>query len=456
MNNCDNIVAIATSHGYAGVGIIRISGNNLLAIAKILTKKSVIKPKIAYFISIYNHGGIVIDTGLLLYFASPYSFTGEDVIELQVHGSPVAMHLIIERCLNLGCRLATAGEFSKRAFLNNKIDLIQAESIIDLIHAQSMQEVYGATQSLCGTFSTLINNLKNSLIKLRTFIEASLDFPDEDIEFIANAKIKEQLQNIHNEITQLLHSTKQGVLLNNGANVVIVGRPNVGKSSLLNCLAQDELAIVTNIAGTTRDIIKQKILINGIAINLIDTAGIHDTDDVIEQIGINKAHNAINNANLCLIIIDDTIGLTRDDDIILQTIPHHVHKIFIYNKIDLTNKHFIVETVVNANKLIDTKIFLSVKKQLGIDLLRNEILHLLGFDNNNNNNEQQIYTARLRHLEAIKITYQHIELALTNWHNLEIIAEELRLAHNSLFIITGEFSSDDLLGEIFSNFCIGK
>jgi len=447
MNNQEAIVAVATPAGYAGVGVIRISGNNLLPMAQTITLTNKIKPRYCQYSHFYDSHKQEIDSGLLLFFQAPHSFTGQDVIELQCHGSPMVLQMLLKRCLELGCRLAQPGEFSRRAYLNGKLDLVQVESIIDLIHAESELSARSATRSLQGKFSQYINHISEQLIKLRMFVEASLDFPEEDIEFIAGAKINEQLQRLQTEITQLLANSNQGVLLNNGANIVIIGRPNVGKSSLLNVLANEEVAIVTALAGTTRDIIKERVVIGGVAFNLIDTAGIRETHDEVEKIGIQRALDALTNAEICLILLDDSVGITQEDKQILTKVASTIPRLFVHNKIDLTHKAATVSLLDNA-----THVFISAKANLGIDKLKEQILQLVGF----NHNPRDTFIARTRHVEAIQIALQHIATAFSNWHNLEILAEELRYAHNSLSTITGEFTSDDLLGEIFSNFCIGK
>jgi tRNA modification GTPase len=442
--NSDNIVAIATANGYAGIGVIRVSGKNLISLAEKITKKNNFFPRKTIYTDFYNDNNEVIDSGIIIYFQAPNSFTGEEVLEIQGHGSPIVLQMLIKECIKLGARIAEPGEFSRRAYLNGKIDLIQTESIIDLIHAESESSAKGALKSLKGTFSKHINNINEQLINLRMFVEATLDFPEEDIDFIANAKIKDKLEILQINIKKLLNSTRQGVILNNGANIVIVGRPNVGKSSLLNRLANEDIAIVTDIAGTTRDTIKEKIIINGVAFNLIDTAGIRDTSDTVEKIGIERAMNSIYQADLCLIIIDSTIGITNEDQDILNKIPNEVPKLFIHNKIDL------IYNTKYENSTTD--IYISAKEDIGIDLLRNAILSTIGFDNNNHD----IFIARTRHLDRVESSVMHINQAFQNWHNLELLAEELRYAHNDLSEITGEFTSDDLLGEIFSRFCIGK
>jgi tRNA modification GTPase len=461
-----NIVAISTATGYSGIGVIRISGNNLLSIAQKLTAKIEIKPRYAYYCDFKDNTDELIDSGLLLYFNAPNSFTGEDVIELQGHGSPIVLNMLLRYCIELGCRLAEPGEFSRRAYLNGKIDLVQAESIIDLINAESEAAAHSALKSLKGTFSKHIHSINEELINLRMFVEATLDFPEDDIEFIANAKIKDKLDVLQQNINLLLSNTRQGVLLNNGANIVIIGRPNVGKSSLLNALANEDIAIVTDIAGTTRDIVKEKIIINGIAFNVIDTAGIRDTSDIVEKIGIERAIHAIANAEICLVILDATIGITPEDEAILSNLPPNIPCLFVHNKIDLITgstssstmasiEATTVSTTAAATINYDsgnTHIYISAKQKVGIDLLRNAILETVGFETG----AHDVFIARTRHLSSMKQAVAHIDYAFVNWHNLELLAEELRYAHNRLSEITGEFSADDLLGEIFSRFCIGK
>ncbi len=442
----DNIVAIASANGYAGVGVIRISGTNLNHIIYELTKRVRLKPRYAHLCDLWGGDG-VLDHGLVLYFPGPNSFTGEDVLELHGHGSPLGLNLLLKRCLELGCRLAEAGEFSKRAYLNGKIDLVQAESIADLIHAKSEAGVKGALKSLKGQFSNLINEFTQELINLRMFVEASLDFPEEDIEFIADAKIYNKLSVLKTKIHQLQSSTQQGVILNNGANIVIIGRPNVGKSSLLNALANEEVAIVTDIPGTTRDIVRQSINIAGIPFNIIDTAGIRSTSDVVEQIGIKRAIAALNDADLAMIILDDSVGITNSDREILQQLPVQLNCLYVHNKIDLSGQ-------IAHSELKDgeTHIYLAARSGDGVAILHSKLLELIGWDSG----ASDVFLARTRHLEALRQTVIHLDHGFVAWRNLEILAEELRYAHNALSVITGEFSADDLLGEIFTRFCIGK
>jgi tRNA modification GTPase len=448
--NNETFSAISTAPGYSGIGIVRINGKDALAIACQITKCIQFTPKTAKLCDFYDANNCIIDSGLVLYFPGPNSFTGEDIIEFQGHGSPIALQILLNRTIELGSRMAQAGEFSHLAFLNGKVDLVQAESIIDLIHAESESSAKSAMRSLKGTFSKQITNINQQLINLRMFVEASLDFPEEDIEFINNARIHDQLQVIVNEIKLLLANTKQGVLLNNGADIVIIGRPNVGKSSLLNTLANEDIAIVTDIAGTTRDIIKEKIIINGIPFNIIDTAGIRATDDKVELIGIQKAINAIKTASICLILVDETIGITELDLEILRNINSSIPRIFVHNKIDLIPE-FKAKTL--EPKTDNTEhVFISAKNKIGINELRESILRLVGYDFN----KTDVFIARTRHLVAVNQAVNHINQAFDNWYNLEILAEELRYSHTKLSEITGTFTADDLLGEIFSSFCIGK
>ena len=449
--NKDTICAISTALGYSGIGVIRISGPNSLSFVKKITQKPYFNIKQVSYCNFYDKNNEILDYGLVIFFEKPNSFTGEDVIELQCHGSPVVLHLIINRLIELGCRQAHPGEFTQIAFLNGKIDLVQSESIIDLIHAENEAGVKGAIRSLKGNFSNQINIINEKLINLRMFVEASIDFPDEDIEFIENEKIKDKLDKIKVELTNLCKSTKQGVLINSGANIVIVGRPNVGKSSILNAIANEDIAIVTNIPGTTRDVIKEKILINNVPFNVIDTAGIRNTDDVIEKIGIEKSFAIMQLASVCLIVLDANDGITQDDEQIIKTIPNNIPKLFVHNKIDLINNNFYDIDYISANEE-KINIYISAKKNIGITQLKNKILEIVGFLNN----QENVFTARNRHLNLINKAIEHINSTSQYWESLEIIAEKLRYAHNNLSEITGAYSSDDLLGEIFSKFCIGK
>lgn len=443
----DNIVAIATSMGQAGIGVVRISGTNLAKLLKELTGKVALQPRYAYYADFYTASKEIIDSGLVIFFARPKSFTGEEVVELQAHGSPVALNMLLKRCLELKCRLAAAGEFSQRAYLNGKLDLVQAESIADLIHAESEACALGAVKSLKGEFSRKIQVINEQLINLRMYVEATLDFPEEDIEFIVSANVKAKLEVLRTAIIALLANAQQGAILNNGANVVIVGRPNVGKSSLLNALAEEEVAIVTAVAGTTRDLVRQKVIIDGVHFNIIDTAGIHATNDIVEKIGIERAIAAVTSADLCMILIDDTVGISAEDNAIISLLPIALPKVYVHNKIDLSQQ---APRVCDHDGLIE--VYLSARTKSGIELLQHKLLELVGWEAQGSN----VFIARTRHLEAMRLTVAHIEQAFNCWEQLEIVAEELRYAHSALSMITGEFSADDLLGEIFSKFCIGK
>lgn len=453
-----NIVAIATANGYAGIGIVRISGTNLINLAgdliQIKDTQPAIKPNIARFAKFYDKNAEVIDSGLLLYFKAPHSFTGEDILELQAHGSPVLLQLLVKRCLDLGCSLAGPGEFSKRAYENGKIDLLQAESIMDLIHASSEEAARSANRSLQGEFSKQIDGISQKLIYLRTFIESSIDFVDDDVQAIEQEKVKQQLGQIQNSIYKLLSSTKQGVLLNNGINLVIIGQTNVGKSTLLNTLANEEIAIVSDIHGTTRDIVKETITINGVVFNIIDTAGIRTTKDNIEQIGIEKAFSISQKADMCLVVIDATVGLTSQDEDLIAKLPANLKKIIIFNKVDLINAEQCASLATQLPETLKSSPYLAISAQakVAIDKLRELILQTIGFNSNENNT----FIARTRHLQAMQICVNHIDLAFDHWQSLEIVAEEIRLAHEALGSIIGEFTNDDLLGQIFGTFCIGK
>lgn len=477
--NSDNIVAIATGHSLtSAIGIIRISGSNLKSIVFNLTKQEYLQPRYAYYQKIYNISedfssnnsqNQLIDIALVIYFEGPKSFTGEDVLEIHAHGNHILLNNIVNSCLKLGCRMAKAGEFSQRAYLNGKLDLVQAESIADLINAQSQVEIKGALASLQGNFSKRIYTLNQHLVKLRVFVEASLDFPEEDIEFIANEKVVAQMTIIEQQMINLLSSVQQGVLLTNGAKIIIIGQPNVGKSSLFNVLADEDLAIVTDIAGTTRDLLQQQILINGVTFNLLDSAGIRDSDDIIEQIGVNKAVTALTHADICVLLIDISLYDSCTSDIlnkIKDNLSSATPLIIVFNKIDkIKDSALLQSTITSLTDLLNKKfdqhlhkvdyLAISVKEKLGLELLRQKILAAVGY---NKLDHKEVFTARNRHLNAVKASKKHLGAAvlLAQNNQLELLAEELRLAHDTLSSITGDFVADDLLGEIFSSFCIGK
>jgi len=357
------------------------------------------------------------------------------------------MQLLLDRCLSLGARLAEPGEFSRRAFLNEKIDLAQAESVADLIDAASSEAAKCALRSLRGEFSAKVNKLVESLIDLRMLVEATLDFPDEEIDYLEAAHAFQRLNNLRDQLTKIQDSARQGSLLREGMHVVLVGQPNVGKSSLLNRLAGEEVAIVTEIAGTTRDAIRQHVQIDGIPLHVIDTAGLRDTDDHVEKIGIERTWEAVDKADVALLLIDVRLGSTPDDQAILGRLPKQMKVLHIYNKIDAIEQP---ATVVKEEGSI--KIYLSAKTGEGVDFLKKELLEIVGWHPSG----EGVYMARERHLRALALAGKHLNNAVHNRDHLEFLAEELSLAQKTLGSITGEFTSDDLLGEIFTRFCIGK
>lgn len=442
------IVAIATASGRGGVGVIRLSGSHLLPIAEALSGGKTPTPRMAMYTDFLDEDGQAIDNGLMLYFAAPKSFTGEDVIELQGHGGPVVLNMLLKRCLDLGARLAEAGEFTKRAFLNNKIDLAQAESVADLIDASSQSAARSAVRSLKGVFSAYIHQLVENLIQLRMLVEATLDFPEEEIDFLAAADAKGKLQTLKDGVVQVLQSANQGAILREGMQVVLIGAPNVGKSSLLNALAGDEVAIVTNIAGTTRDTVREEILLDGVPVHIIDTAGLRETDDVVEKIGIERTEAAIEKADVALLLVDVKEGINSDSQAILDRLPEGLKRLEIHNKIDLTGEkteYVPRETSVDMIKL-------SAKTGEGLDLLKWALLQQVGWQGEN----EGLFLARERHVQALKVAQAEIGFAQDYYEMPELLAEHLRLAQIALGEITGEFTADDLLGVIFSKFCIGK
>ncbi len=449
----DTIAAIATAPGRGGVGVIRISGSNLLPFALALTGKTP-KPRYATLADFLADDGATVDTGLLLFFPGPASFTGEDVLELQGHGGPVVMQLLLGRCLDLGARLAEPGEFSRRAFLNGKMDLAQAEAVADLIDAATASAARSAVRSLQGEFSRAIGELNEELINLRMLVEATLDFPEEDIDFLQAANAFGRLQKLHEKLAEIFDRASQGKLLQSGLHVVLAGQPNVGKSSLLNRLAGDDLAIVTPIAGTTRDALRSTIQIEGIPLHIIDTAGLRETDDVVEKIGIERSWQEIERSDVVLLLTDARAGITDADRAILSRLPARLQRITVYNKIDLAGRQPERHDEHDAHGDA-IAISLSAKANVGIDLLRAELLRIAGW-----HQTEDVFIARERHLRALATAQWHLAAARAVVESalpaLELFAEELRLTQQALGEITGEFTADDLLGVIFSRFCIGK
>ena len=450
MGNADIIAAIATPPGRGGVGVVRVSGKDL---QQIIQEILGLFPKSRYasLSNFKDENGLIIDQGIAVFYPSPHSYTGEDVLELQGHGGPAIMDMLLSRCLSLGARLAQPGEFTLRAFLNNKLDLAQAESVADIIDASTGEAVRCAMRSLQGEFSAAIHKLTQTIIDLRMLIEATLDFPEEETSFLRHPDIYCRLENIKSELGGIISAARQGSLLREGIQVVLVGQPNVGKSSLMNKLAKEEVAIVTTTPGTTRDAIRETIQIDGVPIHLIDTAGLRETDDEVEKIGIARAWAAIEKGGLVLLLTDCRYGLTSEDQGILDKLPVGVPLIHINNKIDLLK-----EFPCAPDK--KDKIYLSAKTGAGIEQLRQRLLEIVGWKSGSSTGEG-LFMARRRHLKALSDTNKHLEDAckITKQEiRAELLAEELRLAQLTLSSITGEFSADDLLGEIFSRFCIGK
>ena len=441
----ETIAAIATAQGRGGVGIIRVSGRNLLDFASILSHKRP-KPRIATLGDFHADDGSVIDSGLLLYFPAPNSFTGEDVLELQGHGGTVVLQMLLARCLDLGARLAEPGEFTRRAFFNGKLDLAQAEAVVDLIDASTQAAARSAIRSLQGEFSREIHVLLEQLTELRALVEATLDFPEEEVDFLEAANAFGRLQRLQDSLDKVFDRARQGKLLQGGLHVVLAGQPNVGKSSLLNCLAGDDLAIVTPVAGTTRDVVRSTLQVEGIPLHVIDTAGLRDTEDEVEKIGIERTWREIERADVVVLLVDARTGAGDAERAILEQLPASLARITVYNKVDLAGR--VAERHDESDGIA---ISLSAKHGDGIELLRNELLRIAGW-----HPAEDVFIARERHLRALTETREHIATAQAQLPQLELFAEELRLAQLALSSITGEFSADDLLGEIFGRFCIGK
>ena len=448
LNESSTIAAISTAQGIGGIGVVRLSGKDALKIAKKICNID-LTPRKAYTCSFKDKKNTTLDQGIAIHFSSPASFTGEDIVELQGHGGNVVLNLILNACISHGAELAPPGEFTKRAFLNNKIDLSQAESVADLINASTEAAAKSAVNSLRGVFSNKINSLLKNLIELRVFVEACLDFPEEDINFINEGNVNKKLESLKKSVIAILDAARQGQILRDGVKVVLIGQPNVGKSSLMNLLANESKAIVTEIPGTTRDPIKSDINIKGVPIHLVDTAGLRETDDIVEKLGIEKTWEAIHEADITLILDDVTDASQNFEDKFKKKLPKG-QSIIIKNKIDLLKQK---PSISYENDV--PHIFISAKKGDGIQLLEREILKIVGKDQKVSHKED-IFMARSRHIDALKKVNGAINKAIKNLEAPELVAEELMIAQKSLSQITGEFSSDDLLGQIFSQFCIGK
>ncbi len=446
MAKTDTIAAVATALGRGGIGVVRISGHGLEEYARALLGK-IPRPRNACLSDFLDHDGSVIDQGIALYFPAPHSFTGEDVLELQGHGGNAVMQRLLKRSLGLGARLAEPGEFTKRAFLNDKLDLAQAESVADLIDAASEEAAKSAVRSLRGEFSRAVHEVVARLIDLRMLVEACIDFPDEDIDFLEAADALGKLAQIRVQLQRLLAKAKQGSLLREGVHVVLVGQPNVGKSSLLNQLAGDDVAIVTAIAGTTRDTVREEIEIQGVPFHIIDTAGLRETSCEVEQIGIARTWAAVEKASLALLLLDSREAVTPQDEAILASLPAKLPVVQIFNKIDLLPRKAGIDRDGDL-----TRIYISAKSGAGLDFLRQTLLQMAGWEQTG----EGAFMARERHMRALGQASACLENAAENWRQLEFFAEELKLAQNALSSITGEFGADDLLGEIFGRFCIGK
>jgi tRNA modification GTPase len=453
------IAAIATAPGRGGIGVVRVSGKDLASVMQAVCGATQLQPRHATYLPFRNADGGIIDQGLAIYFKAPHSYTGEDVLELQGHGGPVVMQMLLARCIDagkeIGLRVAQPGEFTHRAFLNDKLDLAQAEAVVDLIEASTEAAAKSASQSLSGAFSKTIHELVDKVVHLRMLVEATLDFPEEEIDFLEQSDARGQLARIRENLDQVFSQAAQGALMRDGLNIVLAGQPNVGKSSLLNALAGADVAIVTAIAGTTRDKVTETIQMEGIPLNIIDTAGIREAGDEVERIGIERTWGEVRKADVILHLLDASRGPTRADEDILDHLPDNVPVLRIWNKIDLSGHKPAVDRMPDA-----THIYLSATDRLGMDLLRAELLRVAGWQQTG----ESRFLARERHLLALKAARDHLEMAAQhaakdsqiNDQALDLLAEELRLAQERLNSITGEFTSDDLLGVIFSRFCIGK
>ena len=445
----DTIVAIATAPGRGGVGIVRLSGDQSAKIAEQICGRLPVA-RMAQFSHFRDAQGEVIDSGIALFFPSPASFTGEDVVELQGHGSPVVLDQLCQRAISLGARMAKPGEFSERAFLNNKMDLAQAEAVADLIESTTEQAARSAMRSLQGVFSDRVNQLLKQLTDLRIYVEAAIDFSDEEIDFLAEAAVDQQLQGLLETVDAISDSAQQGRLLRDGMRVVLAGQPNAGKSSLHNKLAGHDAAIVTAVAGTTRDILREQIHLGGLPLSISDTAGLHDSTDIVEQEGIRRTQNELAEADRILLVLDGSQGITEQDQLILAELPASIPLTIIHNKID---KQGLKPRLVEASGQVE--LYLSAKTGEGIALLKQHLCDAVGY----HPQDEGVFIARRRHLDALSRARVAIEAGYDCLAGLgagELLAEELRLAQQALGEITGTFSNEDLLDQIFSSFCIGK
>lgn len=456
-SSSDTIAAIATASGKGGVGIIRISGSQSKKVSQQLFQKA-LEARHAYYLPFKTADRkTILDKGIAIYYAAPNSYTGEDVLELQGHGGPVVLNLLLKEILSLkdcSIRLAEPGEFTLRAYLNDKMDLAQAEAVADLIDSSSEQAAKAAALSLAGRFSEAVYQLLDKLTYVRIYLEAALDFPEEEIDFLADKELQQRINNLQTELALIKNNVRQGQLIKEGMTVVILGQPNAGKSSLLNQLTGNQTAIVTDIAGTTRDVLRGHIHIDGLPLHIIDTAGLRETTDAIEQEGVKRAWQEVEKADRVLLLIDKDIGFSEADQKIIKQLrgdaqDNPIPIDFIYNKIDLQK-----ETAFIEQKKHGVEIGLSAKTGEGVELLAEHLKQSMGFEQTAENQ----FTARQRHMDALIKIEQHIDIAIQQFKNnaAELSAEELRLAQEQLASITGEFHSDDLLGEIFAGFCIGK
>jgi len=444
----DTIAAVATAPGRGGVGIVRVSGSAVSAVAEALIERCP-QPRYAAYVTFRDSTGTAIDQGIALYFPGPRSFTGEDVLELHGHGGPVVLDLLLAAVLRAGARPARPGEFSQRAFLNGKLDLAQAEAVADLIDSASAEAARAALRSLEGTFSRQVDALVEALIQLRTYVEAALDFPEEEIDFLAEGQVAARIDALREQLESLLHGAHQGQLLRDGMTVVLAGRPNAGKSSLLNALAGRETAIVTDIPGTTRDLLREQISLDGMPLHVIDTAGLRESADPIEQEGIRRAWAEIERADRVLLLVDDRDGVGADEQTLLARLPAGLPLTVVRNKIDLTGSAPWVR-----DGALGVEVALSALAGTGLDLLRRHLEQVMGFRSGGEGS----FLARRRHIDALRRAAERLGEAADRVAvgQGEMAAEELRMTQQALAEITGEFGAEDLLERIFSSFCIGK